>query len=152
MGIFIKKERVSSIVYWDWCFSSEWNFIFFYCTVQPDWSKAVTLKLLYWSTSLFEMWSVWYQHVPFSLMNVSIKRLLPTCFHKKENKLVVSVFSTAYYLLLRLRRQLDWHDWRSLLSRSSSPGSPGMLGSTEKLIFRVFFFQIKEFLQANSLE
>ena len=97
------------------------------------------------------MWSVWYQHVAFSLMNVSIKRLLPTCFHKKENKLVVSVFSTAYYLLLRLRRQLDWHNWRSLLSRSSSSGSPGLLGSTEKLIFRVFFFKSKNSFRQTAL-
>ena len=55
----------------------------------PDWSKVVTLKLFEWSTSLFELWSVWYQHIAFSVMNVSMKRLLGAYFDKKENKCIV---------------------------------------------------------------
>ena len=74
---------------------------FLWCTVVQSWlieSDGIKFILM----KFFTVWlgSVWYQHVAFSLMNVSIKRLLAAYFDKKkENKSIVSVFSSTYSLV-----------------------------------------------------
>ena len=69
--VFTEREKVSSIVFQSGYSRFEWNFIFLCCVVvNPDWSKAVTQNLFLRSTSLFELWPVWYQHAAFSMINI----------------------------------------------------------------------------------
>ena len=65
------------------------------CMVVQSWLiESSDTNLFWWYTSLFELGSVWYQHVAF-FMNVSTKRLLPTYFDKIS---IVSIFSSTYFL------------------------------------------------------
>ena len=124
-------EKVSS------CFSKkcplrEWNFLFCVALFNPDWSK-VTQSLFWWSIWLFELWSAWNQHVAFSLMNVSMKRFLPACFNEKEDKSIVSVFSSTYFLF------------------ASSSLSVGLVRlGLFRNSFLTIFFQINKFLQETT--
>ena len=71
----------------------------FVCVVllfNPDLSKAVTQYLSVGSTPLFGLWSVWYQHVTFSMINVSIKRPLGAHLNKIVNKSILSFFTRAF--------------------------------------------------------
>ena len=71
----------------------------FVCVVllfNPDLSKAVTQYLSVGSTPLFGLWSVWYQHVTFSMINVSIKRPLGAHLNKTVNKSILSFFYSGF--------------------------------------------------------
>ena len=101
------------------------------CMVVQSWLiESSDTNLFWWYTSLFELGSVWYQHVAF-FMNVSTKRLLPTYFDKKW---IVSVFSSTYFLFgVICIGKID--DLVLFISLSVSlTVSPRLLGTIEKLI------------------
>ena len=100
----------------------------------------------------FTVWlgSVWYQHVAFSLMNVSIKRLLAAYFDKKkENKSIVSVFSSTYSLVTASWCLVGWARvtifYCSYLYHFVELIHQDCLRLLRNSFF--FYFQINEFLQ-----
>ena len=95
----VKEKKLSSIVFWRRYSRSVWNCFVLCCmVVRSQVIGSSDTNLFWWFISLFELWSVWYQHVAF-FMNVSMKRLLPAFFDKQEKKSIVSCFFINIHLV-----------------------------------------------------